>query len=307
MGNEKGIALALCAALVSGFSVFINGVAVSQADPFIYTALKGLVAVVFLLSAVFALKEYRNFRGLSLKQWGMLALIGMIGGSVPFLMFFWGLKLGGAAVSSFIFRSLFIFAGVFGYILLKEKPNRNDIAAGLIIMAGNALLVTGSIGFGFGQLLVLGATVLWALEYTISRKVMADVHPRVVMVGRMVFGSAVILAFLAFQGALGGLAASLANTTSLMWLLMTGGSLFAFLSFWYLALKYLPVLKATSIFAIGGVVTATLNLMFLGKAVSLADAFALLIILAGALAAIGAADLSRSFGRIKDIVPSLME
>jgi drug/metabolite transporter (DMT)-like permease len=117
----------------------------------------------------------------------------------------------------------------------------------------------------------------------------------------------VIFAFLAFQGALGGLAASLANTTSLMWLLMTGGSLFAFLSFWYLALKYLPVLKATSIFAIGGVVTATLNLMFLGKAVSLADAFALLIILAGALAAIGAADLSRSFGRIKDIVPSLME
>jgi drug/metabolite transporter (DMT)-like permease len=305
MGNEKGIAFAVCAALVSGFSVFLNGVAVSQADPFAYTTLKGILAVIFLAACVMVLKEVRNF-SLSRKQWAMLALVGIIGGSVPFLMFFWGLKLGGAAVSSFIYRSLFIFAGVFGYLVLKEKPSKTDFFAGLAILLGNALLVSGTLAFGFGQMLVLGATVLWALEYTISRKIMADVHPRVVMISRMFFGSLILLGFLAFTGSLGTIS-SFFDATSLMWLLVTSGLLFAFLSTWYFSLKYLPVFKAACIFTIGGVVTAALNLVFLGKAVSLTEAFALVVILSGALAMIGLSNLVPSMRKMKNILPSLVE
>ena len=104
----------MAAALISGFSVFINGVAVTFADPFVYAALKNTGALLFLGAALLAFRELGNLRNLSLRQWGMLALIGVIGGSIPFLLFFWGLKLGGAAVSSFIYRSLFLFAGVFG-------------------------------------------------------------------------------------------------------------------------------------------------------------------------------------------------
>src|SRR5271157_2523641 len=174
MGNEKGIILAVSAALISGFSVFMNGVAVSQADPFVYTTIKGIFALIFLVACAMILKEMKNFRSLSSKQWGMLVLIGLIGGSVPFLMFFWGLKLGGAAVSSFIYRSLFIFAGVTGYLILKEAPSPRDVAAGFVILAGNALLVSGEAIFGLGQVLVLGATLLWAVEYAISRKIMSD-------------------------------------------------------------------------------------------------------------------------------------
>jgi len=300
MGNEKGIILAVSAALISGFSVFMNGVAVSQADPFVYTTIKGIFALIFLVACAMILKEMKNFRSLSSKQWGMLVLIGLIGGSVPFLMFFWGLKLGGAAVSSFIYRSLFIFAGVFGYLVLKERPSRTDFLAGLAILLGNALLVSGSLSFGLGQMLVLGATVLWALEYTISRKVMADVHPRVVMISRMFFGSLILLGFLAATGSLGSLMP--ASTTSLMWLLVTSGLLFAFLSAWYFTLKYLPVFKAACIFTIGGVVTAALNLVFLGQAVSLTEAFALLVILAGALAMIGFSDIVRSIRLLPGLV-----
>jgi drug/metabolite transporter (DMT)-like permease len=305
--NEKGIMLALSAALVSGFSVFMNGIAVSTADPSAYTTLKGLLVLVFLAAGVMALKEVRSFQSLTRRQWAMLALIGLIGGSMPFLMFFWGLKLGGAAVSSFIYRSLFLFAGIFGYLLLKERPEPRDVAAGLAIMAGNALLVSGGIVFGLGQWLVLGATALWALEYTISRKVMADVHPRVVMVGRMLFGSVILVAFLASQGSLGTLASGIADTTSLMWLVLASALLFAFLNFWYQSLRYLPVLKATSLFAIGGVVTAALNLVFLGKSVSLIEAAALMLVLAGALAMVGATAILRSVRDVRHIVPSLVE
>ena len=300
----KGLALALAAAVISGFSVFINGVAVKLADPFVYTTLKNIGALVFLAAIVLALNGLAHFRSLSKKQWGLLVLIGLIGGSVPFLMFFWGLKLGGAAVSSFIFRSLFLFAGVFGYLLLKERPEPRDIAAGFIILAGNALLLSGDLVFGLGQVLVLGATALWALEYTISRKIMADVHPRVVMVSRMFFGSVVLLGFLAATGSLG---ISLASAEALQWLAITSVLLFAFLLAWYAALKHLPVLKATAVLALGGVITAALDLFFLGKAVTLTEASGLLLILAGALAMVGLADTLRAAGRMKEIIPGLVE
>jgi hypothetical protein len=48
------------------------------------------------------------------------------------------------------------------------------------------------------------------------------------------------------------------------------------------------------------VVTAALNLVFLGKAVSLTEAFALIIILAGALAMIGVSNILGSINKIKN-------
>jgi drug/metabolite transporter (DMT)-like permease len=278
---SRGLMFAIVTALISGVSIFINGIAVTLSDPFAYTLLKNSGALLFLGAAVLALKELHAFRNLSRKQWGLLALIGLVGGSLPFLMFFWGLKLGGAAVSSFIFRSLFIFAALFGYIILKEKPEPKDYAAGLIILLGNALLVSGDLAFGMGQLMVLGATVLWALEYTISRKVLADVSPTVVMVSRMLFGSIVLFAFLGATGSLSIL--SSISIEGISWLGLTSLLLFGFVMGWYNALKHLPVLKASAVLASGGIITAALNLFFLGKAVTLTEAMGLVLILLGAI------------------------
>lgn len=304
MGRERGLSLALVAALISGVSVFLNGVAVAPADPFVYTTLKNIGAFIFLAAAVLAFRELGNFRNLSARQWGMLALIGIIGGSIPFLLFFWGLKLGGAAVSSFIFRSLFIFAGFFGYILLKERPEPKDAAAGALMLIGSALLVPGGFVFGFGQALVLAATLFWALEYTVSRRLMADVHPRVVMVSRMLFGSIILLAFLA---ATGPLTAMTPTADMLAWLVLASLLLFGFMSAWYSSLKHLQVLTATSILALGGIVTAALNLVFLGKAVSLTDAFGLLLILTGAIAMVSAADFLRAVRKSGELLPGLVK
>lgn len=291
MDTSKGLMFAALAALISGVSVFINGFAVKLADPLVYTFLKNAGALLFLAGAVLALGQLNQFRNLSRKQWGLLALIGLIGGSIPFMMFFWGLKLGGAAASSFIFRSLFIFAGIFGYILLNEKPEPKDYAAGFVILLGNALLVSGELALGMGQLMVLGATALWALEYTISRKVLADVSPEVVMVSRMLFGSIVLLSFLGMSGSI-----SMVSQTSmemLGWLALVSLMLFGFLMGWYNALRRLPVLKATAVLASGGIVTAALNLLFLGREVALAEAMGLALILLGAIAMVSFTSMLR--------------
>jgi drug/metabolite transporter (DMT)-like permease len=295
--SNKGMMFALMAALVSGASVFFNGVAVKLADPLAYTLLKNAGAFALIAAIVLALAETRHFRSLSRRQWGTLALIGIIGGSVPFAMFFWGLKLGGAAASSFIFRSLFIFAGVFGYLLLGERPGPREYAAGFMILIGNALLVSGELMLGPGQLLVLGATILWALEYTISRKALAGIHPRALMASRMFFGSLVLLLFMAASGSLASLGAL--GPETLAWLAVTSLLLGGFLLAWYNALRHLPVLRACSILALGGIITAALDALFLGKAVSPAEGLGFLLILLGVGAIVRAADALGSLGRLR--------
>jgi drug/metabolite transporter (DMT)-like permease len=290
---RKGIALALLAALISGFSVFINGVAIKLADPVAYTLLKNVGAFALLAAIILECGELRHIRSLSRKQWMTLVLIGVIGGSIPFAMFFYGLKLGGAAVSSFIFRSLFVFAGVFGYLILKEEPEPRDVAAGFAILIGNALLVSGDLQLGLGQLLVLGATMLWALEYTLSRKALSDIAPRTLMASRMLFGSVVLLATMGIGGALGSFA--LTSIETIQWLLLTSVALGAFMMAWYTSLKYLPILKAASILALGGIVTAVLDAFFLGKAVTPGEAAGLFMILIGVAAIAGLAAFSRTF------------
>ncbi|PIN83736.1 hypothetical protein COV61_02285, partial [Candidatus Micrarchaeota archaeon CG11_big_fil_rev_8_21_14_0_20_47_5] len=287
-GRNEGIVFAFAAALISGISVFANGAAVKLAEPLAYTLLKNIGAFIFLAAVVLFLGEWRSFKALSRKQWLYLLLIGVIGGSIPFALFFTGLKLGGALVSSFIFRSLFIFAGVFGYFILKEKPTGKEMLAGFTILVGNALLLPPQLSFGFPQLLVFAATLLWALEYTISRKAMADTPPRVVMISRMFFGSLVLIAFMVATNSAGALLQI--NAELLQWLFITSLLLSAFLLTWYNALARLPVLKATAIFALGGVVTAVLETALAGRTLAPLEAFSLFLIAIGAFAFAGAID-----------------
>jgi len=311
--EQKGLAFAFLTALISGISVFMNGIAVKLTDASAYTIMKNIGALIFIAAIIFAFSEIRHFRNLSRRQWAMLLLIGIVGGSVPFLMFFEGLKMEGAAVSSFIYRSLFLFAGVFGYLILSERPEPKHVAAAFAILCGNALLVSGQITFGTGQLLVLGATVLWALEYAISRKLLIDVSPnanitpRVVMVSRLFFGSIALLALLAWQGGLSSLISpSAMSATVLEWLVVTSLLLAFFMSSWYNALKRLPLLKAAAVLSIGGIVTAALELLFHGKAILPLQAFGLALVLGGAVAMVGFADALGSISTLRKTAKELI-
>jgi drug/metabolite transporter (DMT)-like permease len=279
MANEKGIFLALLTAIISGISVFVNGFAVQGTDPFIFTTLKN-VSVALLIGSLFLLFGWRKeLATLSRRQWLTLAAVGAVGGSVPFLLFFWGLSLSSGAIGSFVYRLLFLFAAGIAVFALREKINRTFVIGGILALAGNVLLLKGNLGFGFGELLVLLATVLWAVEFNISKALMKEVSPNAVAFGRMFFGSLIMLAFLAFTGKLW--AVSSLGGDSLLWIGITSAFLLAYVLAWYPALRELPVSVATPVLALGGPITALLSLAFLGKAVAPLEAAGMLLVILG--------------------------
>ncbi|MFH1285058.1 MAG: DMT family transporter [Candidatus Micrarchaeota archaeon] len=293
MAEEKGILLALLTAFVSGFSVFVNSFGVQGMDPFVYTTLKNAAVALFIISGIYLLKQRETLAKLTKKEWIQLAIIGVIGGSVPFLLFFLGLKMSGAVTSSFIYRLLFVFAGVFAWIGLKERVSRSALIGAGIAILGNALLVVPyGFKFGAGEALVLGATVLWAAEYVISKKVLTSIPSSAVAFGRMFFGSLVLIAFLAFTGGIGAIATL--GTDSWMWVGISSALLTAFVLCWYTSLKHTSVTNATAILALGGPITTLLSYVFLAKGVALADAVGLMLLVIGVVAVVGFGTFARS-------------
>ena len=264
---SKGMLLVFATAIISGFAIFINSYGVKSFDPYLYTFLKNLVVALFLVGLLLGLKEFKQLKKLKKKDWLLLAIIGLIGGSIPFLLFFKGLSLTTAASGSFVHKTMFIYVAILAGVFLKEKlPSRLLIAGALLLMGNLYFLKFLPSGVQTGDLLVLAATLFWAVENTISKYALRTLSPRIVAFGRMGIGSVFIALFLLFTGGF----STVSTLTALhwQWVLISGVSLFGYVTTWYTGLKYIDVSTATVILLLGSPITSLLTFIFQGQGFS---------------------------------------
>jgi drug/metabolite transporter (DMT)-like permease len=294
MTENKGITLVLLAAFVSGFSIFLNSFAVASFNAFVFTTLKNAIVAVFLFSLVLLLKEIRNLKTISKKQWLQLSTIGLVGGSIPFLLYFYALKLTTAINAGFLHKTLFIWASVLAFFFLKERISKQFLVGAVLLFIGNLLVFSQFGSFGFPELLILVATALWATESVLAKNILKELSGKITAFGRMFFGSLFLLAFLATTNQI-PLVFEL-TTIQLQWILLTSALLFFYVFFWYNGLKHLNVAKATSLLLLAQPITAVLSIAFLDKTVSLNQALGLFLIVLGAITIVGFSFLLKLFG-----------
>jgi len=122
---RKGVYFALATAIISGFSIYINKFAVMEMkDPFIFTTVKNLAVAALLFAFLILPKALPELRALSRKQWLTLGAIGCVGGSIPFLLFFYGLSLGTAGGAALVHKTLFIWVAILAVFFLGERLGR---------------------------------------------------------------------------------------------------------------------------------------------------------------------------------------
>jgi drug/metabolite transporter (DMT)-like permease len=266
---NKGYFLVFLTAVISGFSIFINKFSVNVINPYIFTGLKNLTAAVFLTALLLALKDWQILKKLTGRQWLLLVIVGLIGGSIPFLLFFKGLSLTTAAKGAFIHKTMFIYVAFLAGLFLREKINKNFLSGGLILLfAGFILLKKLPYQLNQGDFLVFLATLFWAVENTVSKYILksTDIQGRTLAWARMFFGSFFIFLFLLGTGQL-----SLVNNLNFQqinWTFLTSIILFGYVMTWYSGLKYIPVSRATAILLLGSPITTFLSLVFGGEASS---------------------------------------
>ncbi|MFH2020238.1 MAG: DMT family transporter [archaeon] len=255
---KKGLMLVILTAFISGFSIFINKFGVSMSDAYLFTFMKNSIVAIVMFGIIYFAGNLRNFSEIKAKEWGKLLVIGVVGGSIPFLMFFRGLQLTTAAKASFIHKTMFIYVAFLAYFFLKEKISWKIAGASVLLLLGNFLLLKLSWQpFNIGDALVLGAALLWAIENVVSKNILKEVEPKIVGFSRMFFGSIFILVFLAATDNLTGIMAL--TSQQIIWSLITAGLLLAYVLTWYSGLKDVPVTLATVILMLGSPITTLLN------------------------------------------------
>lgn len=263
---RSGLGLAAFTALISGVAIFLNGYGVRAwaevSDATTYTTLKnGLAALVVVVvgSSLSRRGSTPTWAGLAWRQRWLLVGIALVGGSIPFVLFFEGLARAESVQAAFIHKTLVVWVAVLAPLLLKERIRGRHLVAIGLLMWGQAALVNefGAISIGPGERMIMLATLLWSVEVVVAKRLLAEVTPTLVCKARMLGGSLLLVAFSLLRGVEINLSALTGD--HLLWIVVTGGSLAAYVLTWFVALSRAPALDVTAILVGGAVITALLQ------------------------------------------------
>ncbi len=255
--------LALATAFISGVSVFINKFAVTSInDPVLFVMLKNSLVAIFLFSIVLLLGKLKEIRLLSRQQWFRLLGIGIIGGALPFILFFTGLAQTSAVNGALIHKTLFLWIAIFAIPFLKEKMVWQQWVGIAIVFIGN-LFIGGFTGFKFniGEIMILAATILWAIENIIAKKALADISSVTVGAARMIIGSILLIGYISIFGNFN----LIFSLTSVQWgwTLLTVVFLAGYVLTWYSALKRAPATYVATLLVPATLITNLLSAVFI--------------------------------------------
>ena len=283
--TNKGLILVFSTAIISGFSVFINKFGVAINNPSVFAFAKNLVVAIFFTAIVLLFKNRKSLLQLSRQQWLQLIILGLIGGSIPFLLFFKGLSMTSAIQGAFIHKTMFIFVAVLAVFTLKEKINKNFLIGGLLLILGNLMMLKSlNFSFGLGDGLIFLAVLFWAVENVLAKYVLRDLPGNIVAWGRMFFGAIFILGYLTFIGQSSQILSL--NLAQIGWIALTSILLFGYTITWYNGLKSVPVSVATTILLFSLPITAILTSISTGK-INSQDIFSGILILTGLVTVLG--------------------
>ena len=272
-----GIGFALTAATISGFAVFVNSKGVARFDDAtVYTTAKNAVAGGLLLALALPLLAGASRPGSharrpqSRRGWLGLAALACVGGSVPFVLFVEGLSRATATQAAFLQKTLVLWVALLAVPLLGERLRAVHLAAIALVVGGQWWLAgeIGTVAFGAGETMILVATLLWAAEVILVKRLVLGVDPRILAAGRMALGALILTAWVLVSGRASGLVGLSAEQWQ--WALATGLLLTAYVGTWYAALAFAPAIDVTAVLVFGAVITALLSGAIDGAAVDVA-------------------------------------
>lgn len=271
---RTGVVLALSTACISGVSLFVNKFAVSTvADPILFSGFKNAIVGVLLAGLIVLLGKHREVRSLTRRQAGQLSLIGLIGGAIPFALFFTGLSMMPAATGAMIHKTLFVWVALMAIVFLRERFSLMQWLAVAALFAAN-LVLGGFQGFegSLGEALVLVATLFWAAENIIAKKALTELSSLTVAGARMVLGSGILFVFLVATGRITGLGSL--TFESFLWTLLTAAFLLGYVTTWYAALKRAPASLVAALLVPSTLITTLLSALFVTHTVTVPQVFA---------------------------------
>jgi drug/metabolite transporter (DMT)-like permease len=256
--TTRGIVFALATAVISGIAIFVNSYAVKEiSDAAVFTMLKNGFAAVALMTAAVLATRARLVMPSGGRAWAGFLAVGVFGGGVAFLLFFTGLALASAPSAAFIHKTLFVWVALLAVPFLGERLGLIQVGA-LGALFASQLLIAPPAGviWGSGETLIAAATLIWAAEAIVAKKLLARVEPMALGVGRLGIGLIVLVGYVVATGRMEAVMAL--GPAQWTWVLVTGALLAGYVGTWFAALRLAPASVVTSVLVLGAPITATL-------------------------------------------------
>lgn len=256
--TTKGISFALVTALISGVAIFINSFAVKAiSDAAVFTLLKNGFAAIVLVAVALLATRARLALPSGGRAWAGFLAVGVFGGGVAFLLFFTGLAMASAPSAAFIHKTLFVWVALLAVPFLGERLGIIQVGALGALFASQLLIAppTG-VTWGSGETLIAAATLIWAAEAVVAKKLLAKVDPMALGVGRLGIGLVVLVGYVVSTGKVDAILAL--GPAQWTWVVATGALLAGYVGTWFAALRLAPASVVTSVLVLGAPITATL-------------------------------------------------
>lgn len=277
---KKGLSLALITAFISGISNFVGKVAVTSIDPLLFTTLKNIGAFVFLSIFFMSFKTTRAqlTHKPNKKEVRNLILVAIIGGSLPFYLFFEGLRQIPAINGAMIHKSLIVWVAVLALPFLGEKLSRWQLAGVALLFSSN-IFIGGFNRFLFnqGELMVFAATLLWSVENIIAKKTLTTVSAANLSLWRMGGGGVILFAMLLIRG----IPSLFLTWQQLAIIGLTSALLFGYVATWYSALAVSKITTVASALVGATLITNALSAILITHSMSTEMLFQTIAICAG--------------------------
>lgn len=274
-------------AVASGYDPLLTAVGVLSA-PFVSSGINDLLAGIWLLfynAKKGRLKELK--RTLQTKPGQMLVIGFLLGGPVANGCYLGGIALAGAYAIP-ISATCNLFAALFAWIFLKQKPTKRVALGMLMCAAGSAIInmaePAAAPNFTLGIILAFAAAICWGLEGVFSNFGGAMIDTDVaVNLRELISGLVCLIVVVPVIGALHLLGGTLAAVTPVLWLALSGLSAAASFLTWYKANATVGVAIGMSLnvtYAFWGVF---FGILFLGQELTATILLGSVVIVLGAI------------------------
>ncbi len=278
MSNTQGYINVLIAAALFGVTTTLNKIVLKEMNPLAVSGLIYLCAGI-LLSIIRYFPQHKKVlekfnissqeKKLNNTDWRYLILIALCGAAIGPFLFLYGLNLSSAVSGSLLLNAEVLFTTIIAIVFLHERAhNKEYLAMLLIFLAAIAVTTNLNLSSGGGSLIgdifMIGGTLFWAIDNSISKKLSIDNDPLKIASIKSLIGGSISLLLVVLLGIKLTITAAVIPYLLFVGLFGFGISIVLFLS----SLKIIGSMKTVVIFstsAFFGLVTAFL---ILGESIS---------------------------------------
>lgn len=264
----------MLAAILYGLEPVIAKPILERNDPMQVQFMRYSIAAILLLPFLLT----KQIRKLTKKQILNILLLGFLGMGLASPLFYLGLKLTTGLSAVLIERSYLFLVFILAYLCLKERITTKKIFGTALVILGVLLILSSGflveeISVTLGNLLILGAMIIWAIWIILAKLFVENVHPVILTISGFIIGLPIVAIYL--KGAIIPILTLpmfvLGIVVALSWL------------FYFEGLKRITATKATIIESTAPFFTAVFTILILSKIPSLYEIVAIFLVIPGLL------------------------